>query len=413
LNIEKMNAALPLVLEESFSGIIGFNGFGYNDKNTLPILQINSSGFTEVVAPLGSAQNDMVYPFVSWSSRLFVSNYLESGVEQAIFVLSIICIIFSTVCFVLLRLHWNDKAIVASSPVFLSIMLFGSILTFATVPTWMLYTDSASCHLRLWFLCLGFTLLFGTLVAKTYRVRELFLVHKMRPKKFSDSKLLIIVGSLVAVDLLILILWSSVTQPYVAKTVVSGTGRLDGKLWEDLNFNECVWTSVSMDAMTGFYIIEGIYKVTLILAGIYLSVSLWQYGNSMWSESKQMLFAIYNIITFALIGLALQLSLGIEVSSSTRSVLFVTRSVCILLSGVVTVGAILFPRLNDPKGEGRKDNFASSATNRTAAETLALSDLEFRYDALEKKYQVLKQRFREACPDAELSGDDKMKASAD
>jgi len=189
---------------------------------------------------------------------------------------------------------------------------------------------------------------------------------------------------------------------------------LDGTLWEDLNFNECVWTGVSAEAMKGFYVVEGIYKVALILAGIYLSVSLWQYGNSMWSESKQMLFAIYNIITFALIGLALQLSLGSEVTSSTRSVLFVTRSVCILLSGVVTVGAILFPRLNDPKGEGRKDNtFNSSASNRTAAETLALSDLEFRYDALEKKYQLLKQRFRENCPDAELSGDEKLKASAD
>jgi len=215
----------------------------------------------------------------------------------------------------------------------------------------------------------------------------------------------------------ILIFWSAITRPTIQKIVVPGTGTGDGRLWENLNYNDCNWGNTDV-ALQVFYGIEGVYKILMIGYGIFLSLALWKYGSSMWAESKQMLFAIYNMITFALIGLALQLSLVSDFSQSTRTVLFVTRSMCIFLSGIITVSAMLLPRLLDPDGEGHEGKSATGTSTRTAAEaSLALNDLEWRFENLEQKYKnleednvsvqekykALKQQYKEAVPDATVS----------
>jgi len=225
----------------------------------------------------------------------------------------------------------------------------------------------------------------------------------MRPKKFSDKKLLIIVGVLVSIDVVLCILWSAITQPTRVKIVASGIGILDGRLWETLNYYDCYWGSNS--AMNTFYGLEGSYKAAMVIYGLYLSVLLWRYGSSMWVESKQIIFAMYNMVIFALIGLALQLSLGTSENQATRAVLFVTRSIAMLLSGVITIGAILVPRILDPDGKGHegKDATGSKRTIDTAA--VQLSDMEWKYEILVKKYDELKTKFRDLNPEEPVSED--------
>jgi len=209
---------------------------------------------------------------------------------------------------------------------------------------------------------------------------------------------------MLAVDVFLCILWSAITRPTRYKIIRQGLGTENGLIWENNNFVDCQWNTVP-GAMTAFLALEGSYKTIMVIYGLYLSISLWKYGSSMWVESKQIIFSMYNLIVFALIGLALQLSLGYTQDLATLQVLFVTRSVCILISGVITIGAILVPRLYDPDGKSHegKDTTGTKRTIDTAA--VQLSDLEFKYEMLEKKYREMKKKYRDVCPDEKLSED--------
>jgi len=220
----------------------------------------------------------------------------------------------------------------------------------------------------------------------------------MRLKKFTDTKLLRIVIVLVGIDIILCSLWSGITRPQRIKIVRPGLGVENGAIWENQNYLECDYNKLP-GALTTFLTLEGAYKVAMISYGLFLSVSLWRYGSSMWVESKQIIFSMYNLIIFALIGLALQLSLGNSGDRPTLEVLFVTRSVCILISGAITIGAILVPRLLDPEGKSHegKDTTGTKRTIDTTA--IQLSDLEFKFDVLQKKYNELKNRHIEMCPD--------------
>jgi len=195
-------------------------------------------------------------------------------------------------------------------------------------------------------------------------------------------------------------LWSAITRPYAYKVVVVlGSGTNDGTLWENLNYLDCFY---GIPAMTVFLALAGIEKLVMVGYGLYLSLLLWKYGSSMWVESKQIIFAMYNLIIFTLIGLALQLSLTTE-DESTRKVLFVTRSMCIFLSGTITIATILVPRLMDPEGKAHEGKDTTGTKKVDTA--VQLNDLEWKFEVLEKKYKELKKRHRETNPDDPLSED--------
>jgi hypothetical protein len=185
LDTDTVNKNFQFTLETTFFGTLGYNSYGYNDKLSMLVVQQDPNNIQKIVYPSGTATTDLIFPFVSWNARVFQTSYLGTTSEKVIFALFILAVVYSLVCLFLLIRYWHSRSVEASSPTFLTIMLVGSFLLYATVPSWMIHVDETgvSCHLRFWFLCLGFTLLFGTLVAKTHRIQSLFFLKKMRPKK--------------------------------------------------------------------------------------------------------------------------------------------------------------------------------------------------------------------------------------
>jgi len=227
----------------------------------------------------------------------------------------------------------------------------------------------------------------------------------MRPTKYTDKRLALILIVLVSIDVVLCSFWSGLLQPSVQKIVpVTGPGTLDGQLWQNINFLDCYW-GPTPTGMNIFFGLEGAYKLAMVFYGLYLSLLLWKYGSSMWVESKQIIFCMYNMIIFALIGLALQLTLNQSTDLPTRSVLFVTRSMCIFLSGVITIGTILLPRLMDPQAKAHEGKDTTGAKKTIDTTAVQLNDLEWKFEILEKKYKDLKQKFRERYPDEPLSED--------
>jgi len=283
----------------------------------------------------------------------------------------------------------------AAQPLFLAIMILGSVILYLAVPFWMMHDEVVFCHLRVWFICIGFTLLFGTLTLKTFRIKTIFLktLNLKKVKAYSDQQMLLPILALVILDCFLCLIWSAVTSPSVVLVVID-------QYRPAINFLECVWPENFIALLT----IMLVYKALMVAFGIYLSVLLWKYGfgNSMFVESRQIIFSMYNLIIFIVIGIALQASLQ---GADSRETLFVTRSICVFLSGVITIIAILLPRLQDPDGIEHAGKDLAGKTNSTI-DSKKDSNTTGNYEALSKKYEQLKEQYKTRHPDSDVELDE-------
>jgi hypothetical protein len=76
-------------------------------------------------------------------------------VEIAFNVITAILMAASAVLLVLVFIFREKQVIFASAPVFLSIILLGSLVIYSTVFTWQIQTNRGACTLRFWMLGLG------------------------------------------------------------------------------------------------------------------------------------------------------------------------------------------------------------------------------------------------------------------
>lgn len=103
---------------------------------------------------------------------------------------------------------FSTKVIKAASPPFLLLFLFGSILLYLGIILWSLYVPSAVCNAVAWCLSIGFVIMFSSLFGRTFRILQIIKKSKYAPVKFTNKKLLGFVSILVAIDVIILAIWS-------------------------------------------------------------------------------------------------------------------------------------------------------------------------------------------------------------
>lgn len=63
------------------------------------------------------------------------------------------------------------------------------------------------CTARAWLLMAGFSLAFGAMFSKTWRVHSIFTDVKLNKKVIKDYQLFMVVGILLAVDIVIMLTW--------------------------------------------------------------------------------------------------------------------------------------------------------------------------------------------------------------
>ncbi|KAL1456577.1 hypothetical protein WDU94_001298 [Cyamophila willieti] len=73
------------------------------------------------------------------------------------------------------------------------------------------------CTARAWLLMAGFSLAFGAMFSKTWRVHSIFTDLKLNKKVIKDYQLFMVVGVLLAIDLVIMFTWHF-TDPFYRGT---------------------------------------------------------------------------------------------------------------------------------------------------------------------------------------------------
>ena len=118
----------------------------------------------------------------------------------------------------------NQRYIKMSSPQLNNLIIIGCILTYTSIIFLGLDSGLSSidafpyiCTARVWTLMAGFSLAFGAMFSKTWRVHSIFTDVKLNKKIIKDYKLFMVVGVLLFIDLVIMTTWQ-VADPFYRET---------------------------------------------------------------------------------------------------------------------------------------------------------------------------------------------------
>lgn len=117
-----------------------------------------------------------------------------------------------------------DSYIKMSSPHLNNLIIIGCMLTYLSIIFLGLDTTLASvaafpyiCTARAWILMAGFSLAFGAMFSKTWRVHSIFTDLKLNKKVIKDYQLFMVVGVLLFIDIAIITTWQ-IADPFYRET---------------------------------------------------------------------------------------------------------------------------------------------------------------------------------------------------
>jgi gamma-aminobutyric acid type B receptor len=334
-----------------------------------------------------------VYPIPTWSERIY--NPQIEPAEWAMFALAIAGSVFSIVLMIYIAINRNNKVIRGSSALFLGYLLFGTLLSYASIFTGNLNAISVgTCVLTPLFLGIGFTITFGSLFAKSWRIHSLYNDKTLTIRAITDTKLTIITAVVVAVEVAI----CTIIAAFGSEVVLVVTDPHRPSLWYQICNVDMVLSPVAWS----FVIIALAYNAVVMAYGVYLAVRIRSVPHKVYNESRQLAFVIYALVVLAALIVALQF-----VPSINRVEKFVIRSVGIVVANLTTIIVIIgnklhmMRKLKDNKDESFRSDRSMNMTsvNTNSGDT---TKLEQENEDLRKEVEKLK---------AELSAVKKQQAS--
>lgn len=233
---------------------------------------------------------------------------------------------------IFLLTHHNHPVMMAASPVFCAGILFGGLMVFVSIFTWMpnLINSTAVCMLRTWLLPLGFMIMFGSMLAKTDRICRIYYgIYQSKTAakviKISNGQVALIVVAIAIVQCILSVLMTTVTG-------IESTIHVVDQYRVSNNFWVCSF-SKTLKVLFG---INVAYGGLLLLWGTYLAFRIRKVPISAYDESKIIGFSIYNSAFFGVIVIVIQLAVG----NSNRDVTFIITAVCCFLGAVITTSTL-------------------------------------------------------------------------
>ncbi|XP_077982037.1 gamma-aminobutyric acid type B receptor subunit 2-like [Glandiceps talaboti] len=234
----------------------------------------------------------------------------------------------------------NNMIILGAMMAYLSVIFFG--LDGNTVPKY----NSIFCSLDTWILVVSFTLGFGAMFAKTWRVYKIFTNKIHKRQALHDTHLMGFVGILLLIDIVILATWQ-VIDPWVM-VIKNLTTEITGDDAVVLRMETC-------ESNYTYYWLGAIYAIKglLLLFGCFLAYETRNVCVDGLNDSKQICVSVYNIVVLCVLGLTVNLAVQ---NNPTLTFGFTTS--IIILSTTFTICLLFVPKVKvimaDPSGEELK-----------------------------------------------------------
>ncbi|CAH1709635.1 unnamed protein product [Chironomus riparius] len=301
---------------------------------------------------------------------------------------------------------WNRhrRVIQQSHPVCNTIMLFGVITCLVSVILLGIdgqFVDPLTypkiCQARAWILSMGFTLAFGAMFSKVWRVHRFTTKAKTDPKKKVEPwKLYTMVSGLLVVDIVILLTWQ--LQDPLERRLESFpledplSSNDDIKIRPELEHCESINNSVWLGVIYGF-------KGLILVFGLFLAYETRSIKVKQINDSRYVGMSIYNIAVLCLITAPVAMVIA---SQQDASYAFVALAVifCCFLSMLLIFVPKVIEVLRHPhdKAESRLNNdtgISKEDEERYKKLVLENEELQKLIAQKEEKIRILKQRLAE------------------
>ncbi|XP_071506418.1 gamma-aminobutyric acid type B receptor subunit 2-like [Diadema antillarum] len=256
---------------------------------------------------------------------------------------SIIGIVLA-IAFLAFNVHYRDeKLIKMSSPNMNNIIIGGCILTYVTaillgVDIRLLDENNLKimCQARTWIFAIGFTLSFGAMFSKTWRVYSIFTNKKLQKRVIKDYRLFVMVGILLLIDIIVILVWQLIDPLSVEVTVINfKTDPNRPNLIIKTEQHNCDSKHEQYFIWTLF-----IYKGLLLVFGTFIT---WQTRNvsiPALNDSRYIGLSVYTVVIFSALGVPLSFLLA-ENSSYSYAII----AGLILFCTTLTLSLLFLPKV--------------------------------------------------------------------
>eukprot|EP01125_Pyxidicula_operculata_P003581 TRINITY_DN1467_c0_g2_i9.p1 TRINITY_DN1467_c0_g2~~TRINITY_DN1467_c0_g2_i9.p1 ORF type:complete len:613 (-),score=82.13 TRINITY_DN1467_c0_g2_i9:985-2823(-) len=248
--------------------------------------------------------------------------------------------------------HQKEPLILASSPIFLYIILVAAMLGYVDVFLWFGEPTLVQCYASQLLFGISFTTLFGSLFAKTYRVWKIFkAADNFRIVRLHNKDILPQVAACVGIEISIFIIW------FASSSVSIEVVRSPAALWDATI--TCYYERNDI-----FTYIFTLYYIILVGYGSFLSWNVRKVPNLL-NESKYIAYCIYNLAVLGVISFVLLFL--IELNPLARTIV---RVIVLLLSLTLTVWILFFPKFYSiQRGYEASWNSTSASTTKRVSDT--------------------------------------------
>ncbi|CAF0899544.1 unnamed protein product [Adineta steineri] len=280
--------------------------------------------------------------------------------------------LFISCTFLAFNIHFQSHRFIRmSSPALNNLILCGCMLAYMSIIVMGINSSlfikksyreiimNIICPIRVWILCISFTLAFGSMFSKTWRVHSIFTNINTTKKGIHDSRLLAIVGILLFVDLIFLISWQ-IFDPIHQKRVYDTPSRLkDNHDIEIIPYREeCKSKNMSL-----WVVILIIYKGLLMFFGSFLSWKTRHVTIPALNDSRYIGLSVYIVFICCTLG-----SLVIFIPNEQIQFSYFLRSFFIVICTTATVCLVFVPKIievyRDPHSRKRQPRVTSRFLER-------------------------------------------------
>ncbi|KAI8854511.1 7 transmembrane sweet-taste receptor of 3 GCPR-domain-containing protein [Chytridium lagenaria] len=244
-----------------------------------------------------------------------------------------ICSLFTLCLFVYMLVHQKVKIFMASSPNFLALILIGANISYVGVYLFSIYPmSSQSCIIFGWLKYLGFAVVFGALLVKTYRISVIFVNKKNKVRKMNDAVMLGYFSAFLVCWIAILVVWTVLPsqRPFLELNSVPQVAK-NGTIINFFQTPHCQFNDYN-------YVNLGAMVLTLG-GGVWLTYSV-RNTPSAFNESKWIAIAIYN---WVVIGIVLNAISNFAVKDP--DVIFVMEALVVILTQTGVAAALFIPKV--------------------------------------------------------------------
>ncbi|KAI8844908.1 7 transmembrane sweet-taste receptor of 3 GCPR-domain-containing protein [Chytridium lagenaria] len=287
----------------------------------------------------------------------------------------------------------KQKIFKAASPLFLALILGGANISFISIWLFSQYPmTNSSCVVYGWLKYLGFAVVFGSLIVKTYRIYVIFASKRRGKQKLSDLIMLAYFLILIALWVMLLLVWTLVPSQrpmldFDRRFKIDETGSVSS-VEETPRCNFGTFNFICLAAMV----------LTLAL-GVFLTYSV-RATPGAFNESKWMAYAIYN---WVVIGIVLNAIANFAVSNP--DIIFVMEALTVIITQTGVCVLMIAPKLLAiSRGAGDEvDTFqseTSSSSKKNASARGLSSAVESKMtttinEAKDKEVEMLRKKLQE------------------